>query len=155
MNHIQAYLAANSLDADAVTLTGTCARRLAYSKGSATVLGVDFYALDVLKIVITAPDFREELTSGPEFDDAVELLEGSDSHPILFVSAPAGSTPNYPELELSVSYSKALRWSEANERLSTWSSMVSMLRFKTRGGRCSPLRKRSMSTLAAARHSMN
>jgi hypothetical protein len=118
MNHIQAYIAAHSLDADDVTLTGTCVRRLAYSKGNVTVGGVDFYALDVLKIVVNASNFREELTSGPEFDNAVDLLEGSDGHPLLFVEAPVGSAPEYPELELSVSYDKALRWWEASEHLS-------------------------------------
>jgi hypothetical protein len=118
MNHIQAYIAARSLDAADITLTGTCVRRLAYSKGNVTVGGVDFYALDVLKIVVTAPNIREELTSGPEFDNAVDLLEGSDDYPLLFVEAPVGSAPQYPELELSVSYDKALRWWEACEHLS-------------------------------------
>lgn len=118
MNHIQAYIAARSLDADAITLTGTCARRLAYLKGSASVGGANFYALDVLKIVVTAPDFREELTSGPEFHDAVDLLEGSDGYPLLFVEAPVGSTPRYPEIELAVSYGKAFRWWKASEHLS-------------------------------------
>jgi hypothetical protein len=118
MRHIQSCLAAQALSADLVTLSGTYARRLAYSKGNAETGGTDFYAVDFTRIVIVAPGFKQELTSGPVFDNASDLIMTSEASPRLFEESPIGVVVDYPEVTLVTECGKAIRRWDAHEHLS-------------------------------------
>jgi hypothetical protein len=117
MRHIQSYLADRALDAGRVTLSGVYSRRLAYSKGNAETGGTDFYAVDIKRIVVDAPGFKEELTSGPVFDNASDLIMTSEHSPRLFEEAAIGSVVNFPEIALVTECGKAIRRWDAGEHL--------------------------------------